>query len=122
MPDSLPSVVQLQGPSTKYNVRDWIAYSSRKYVQNKNATTIGNDCLRRSKCGTGPEEVRQLAGQNVQVSGSAPLPNDGHNHNPEGSAQLVSLRDFNLKVASSSPLRATGGFSWSLTSGPPGKN
>ena len=30
--------------------------------------------------------------------------------NPEGSAQLVRFGDFILEVASSSPLRATGGF------------
>ena len=31
--------------------------------------------------------------------------------NPEESTQLVSLGDFNLKVAISSPLKTTGGFS-----------
>jgi len=51
---------------------------------------VGNDCLRRPECGTGPEEVGQLIGQNVQVSGSAPLPTDGHNHNfDRGSAWVL---------------------------------
>ena len=83
--------MQLQGPSTQNHVRDWIVYSRRKNFQKKNATIVeGKDRLRRSDCGTVAEEGGQHAGQDVQVSGRAPLPNDGHNHNfDKGSAGVL---------------------------------
>jgi len=91
VPDSPPSVVQLQRHSSNYNVRDCIVYSRRKNVQNKNAFAVGgNDCLGRNACGMGSDDVGQLVGQNVQVSGSARLSNDGSNQNLDrGSAWVL---------------------------------
>jgi len=61
VPDSPPSVVQLQRQSSNYNVRDCIVYSRRKNVQNKNAfADVGNDCLGRNACGMGSDEVGSL--------------------------------------------------------------
>ena len=88
VPDSPPSAVQLERHSSNYNVRDCIVYSRRKNVRNRNAfADVGNDCLGRNAYGMGSDEVGQSGGQNVQVSDSAPLSNDGPNQNLErGSA------------------------------------
>jgi len=91
VPDSPHSVVQLQRHSSNYNVRDCIVYSRRKNVQNKSVfDVVGNDCVERNACGMGSNDGGQLVGQNVQVSGSAPLSNDGpHQNLDRGSAWVL---------------------------------
>jgi len=84
VPYSASGDVQLQGPSTQNHVRDWIVYSCKKNFKKKKATIVeGKDCLRRSDRGMVADQGGQHGGQDVQASGRAPLPNDGHDHNFE---------------------------------------